>query len=132
MFGSVDTMRNPPNLSPVLCLETMWTSHFNVPWLPIAPWPCSTELEWEGPSRIQTEGGRYGRMLPIPRVPEGWPGFNADYKDCARAHPLTFDDVQPVPDFESLWFPPEDIEDEEVVARLLPADVVNQLDHPVI
>jgi hypothetical protein len=130
-FGSVDTMRNPPNFSPVLCLETMWTPQFNVPWLAIAPWPCPTELEWEGPSRIQTEGGRYGRMLPIPRVPDGWPGFNPDYKECARAQPLPFDDVQPLPDFETIWFPPEEIEDEEV-ARLLPADVVNQLNHPIM
>jgi hypothetical protein len=125
-FGDPDSMSNATNLSPVLCRETIWTPEFIVPWAPVVGWPTPMELEWEGPSRIQTEGGRYGRMLPIPRVPEGWPGYHPDYKECARAYPFPFDDVQPVLDFETIWYPPEEPEN-----PLLLADLLKQLDQPI-
>jgi hypothetical protein len=125
-FGSSDSLANPTNLSPVLCRETIWTPGFIVPWAPVVEWPTAMELEWEGPSRIQTEHGRYGRMLPIPRVPYGWPGHHPDYKECARAYPFVFDDVQPVLDYETIWHPPENPED-----PILPTDVLKQIDNPI-
>jgi hypothetical protein len=130
-FGEPDSFRNPLNLSPVLCRETIWTMSFRVPWQPVAPWPDPKELEWEGSSRIQTENGRYGRMLPIPRMPAGWSGYHLDYKECSRCPALPFDDVHPVPDYETIWHPPDDIEDEDVIERGLLGDLLKEIDELV-
>lgn len=127
-FGNPFSIANPTNFSPVLCMETIWVA---VPWVPVAPYPSMAEFEWEGFSRIQTEKGNFKRMLPIPRVPPGVEGYHEDYKECHPLPAFPFDDMYPVPDYESIYHPPDEIEDPKIIAQLLPRGLLDQIDRPV-
>jgi hypothetical protein len=128
-FGSPNSMRNPSNLSTVLARETIWAPGYAVPWVDRAEWPSVEEMAWEGPSRIQTEQGRFGRMLPLPRLGPTSPEYSPDYKNCPRVQPTSFDDVHPVPDYESIHYPPEPISDKEG-KRWVTADLMKILNEP--
>jgi hypothetical protein len=128
-FGSPDTrFQNPLNRGTVLAMETIWCPEPNVSWQARAPWPCSSEAKWEGDSRVATESGRFLRWHPLPRLPEGWPGWQQDYKENPMVDIYHFDEVWPVPTLEDMYLPVDEIEDPEIIASLVNKGLLDCID----
>ncbi|KAF2664139.1 hypothetical protein BT63DRAFT_418272 [Microthyrium microscopicum] len=126
-FGNENSIANPINRSAVLCQETIWCVQPEVPWYPQANWPCHNEQVWEGDSRLSTEGGRFRRMPPIPRLPPGWPGYNVDYKENGHVEAFPFDKTWIVPTEEDIIAPVDEIEDEDIINHLLGESLVEAM-----
>jgi hypothetical protein len=129
-FGTIDSLANPTNLSAVLARETIWCVDGQVPWHSTAPWPCQAEFDWEGDARLSTENGRFGRCIPIPRLPSHWPGWHEDYKECQVQEIYPFDRVAQVPSMEDLIAPVDEIEERDVIASLLNTELWDELETP--
>jgi hypothetical protein len=129
-FGAFYWAASPSNLSAVLCLPTIWCRDPFVAWGYFADWPVAGELELEGNARIKTENHMYGRFMPLPRVPPAHPMYDPDYTKCPVLPAREFDRTWPAPDHESILAPVDEI-DEEMVPKLLNADILKELDDGV-
>lgn len=118
-----DYHSNPANRSAVLGQQTIWCRQFNVAFRETAPWPTMQEMKWEGPQRVATESGKYGRFLALPRVPAsveiGWQTL-----PLTKFYPL--DEVWRIPTEEDVYAPTEEIPD-ELVPKLLGEDMLEAM-----
>jgi hypothetical protein len=132
-YGLEFENQNYPHLSPVLGQETIWNGiHVVVapPWRQLAEWPSQHEMEWEGDMRVATEDGRYGRFPPLPRV-----GFEGDGKiwserPIVKSYPL--DEVRRIPTMEDVIAPVDEVEDPDIIKKLLNQDLLDILNDPPI
>ena len=140
MFGScysddhppIHVNPNPPNRGYVLAERTIWCPmrpEYGPPWRTNPRWPSRPELEWEGDQRVATENGRFGRYPPLPRK---------DYETDVPFHsreavkPYPFDVVWPVPQMDDIYLPVDQIEDSDVISRLLNKDLLDAVENPPI
>lgn len=87
---SCDTMETSTtfntNLSPVLCLPTVFTPNYMLGKQFIAPWPSRSEMKYEGDERIATDK-LHSRFLGAPRV-EGNETVNWQHRNVIEQYPL--------------------------------------------
>jgi hypothetical protein len=74
------------NLSPVLCLPTVFTPNYKLGKDFIAPWPSRSEMKYEGDDRIATDK-LHARFLGAPRV-EGNETVNWQHRNVIEQYPL--------------------------------------------
>ena len=74
------------NLSPVLCLPTVFTPNYMLGKEFIAPWPNRTEMKYEGDDRIATDK-LHSRFLGAPRV-EGNETVSWQHRNVIEQYPL--------------------------------------------
>lgn len=74
------------NLSPVLCLPTIFTPHWKIGKESVAPWPSRSEMKYEGDDRIATDK-LHSRFLGAPRV-EGNETVNWQHRNVIQQFPL--------------------------------------------
>jgi len=74
------------NLSPVLCLPTIFTPNYKLGKQFIAPWPSRSEMKYEGDDRIATDK-LHSRFLGAPRV-EGNETVNWQHRNVIEQYPL--------------------------------------------
>ena len=74
------------NLSPVLCLPTVFTPNFMLGKEFIAPWPSRSEMKYEGDDRIATDK-LHTRFHGAPRV-EGNETVNWQHRNVIEQYPL--------------------------------------------
>jgi hypothetical protein len=126
-FGEPDSQWNASNRSAVFAVPTIWCKDPYVPHYPVAPWPCLSEMEWEGPLRAKSEDGRFGRVPPMPRLPAFWPGYSPDYKENGHIVPFPIDKVFHVPTEEDIIAPVDPVPD-DVAEKLLDPELRNLLE----
>lgn len=114
-----ETLKNSKIRSAVLSQETIWCTDPSIKFYPQANWPCPNEQVWEGDLRMSTEVGQFGRMMPMPRLPKGWPRYHPDYKENGNVPPFPFDVVFRVPNHEDVIAPVDEVPD-EVASHMLP------------
>lgn len=74
------------NLSPVLCLPTVFTPNYKLGKQYVAPWPSRSEMKYEGDDRIATDK-LHSRFLGAPRV-EGNETVNWQHRNVIEQYPL--------------------------------------------
>lgn len=74
------------NLSPVLCLPTVFTPNYMLGKDFVAPWPSRSEMKYEGDDRIATDK-LHSRFLGAPRV-EGNETVNWQHRNVIEQYPL--------------------------------------------
>ncbi|GAB7322479.1 hypothetical protein MBLNU13_g03416t1 [Cladosporium sp. NU13] len=74
------------NLSPVLCLPTVFTPNYMLGKPFIAPWPSRQEMKYEGDERIATDK-LHSRFLGAPRV-EGNETVSWQHRQVIEQYPL--------------------------------------------
>jgi hypothetical protein len=74
------------NLSPVLCLPTVFTPNYRLGKQFVAPWPSMHEMKYEGDERIATDI-LHSRFLGAPRV-EGNETVSWQHRNVIEQYPL--------------------------------------------
>lgn len=119
-----------PSRSAVLAQHTIWNHDpfgerltSTRRW--ISPWPCAAELSHEGNERVNTENGRFGRCVPLARIPTY---ASISWQVTPRAPEFPLDALyDKLPHYESIYQPVDEIE-EEKVGDLLDQSLLDALD----